>query len=38
MASEDRISLAIEGKKIDKLKEIGADLAQELIGMSEDED
>ena len=37
MASEDRISLAIESKKIDKLKEIGADLAQELIGMSEDD-
>ncbi len=38
MASEDRVSLAIESQKIDRLKEIGADLAQELIGMSEDED
>lgn len=36
MASEDRVSLAIESKKIDKLEEIGAELAQELIGMSDD--
>jgi len=35
MASEDRVSLAIEGKKIDKLKEIGADIAMELIGGGE---
>ncbi len=32
IATEDRVNLTIEGKKVDKLDEIGAELAKELLG------
>ena len=35
IATEDRINLTIEGKKVDKLDEIGAELAKELLGGGE---
>lgn len=35
IATEDRVNLTIEGKKVDKLNEIGAELAKELIGGGE---
>lgn len=35
IATEDRVNLTIEGKKVDKLDEIGAELAKELLGGGE---
>ena len=38
IAVEDRMELTIEAHKLDKLEEIGADLARELIGTQESEE
>lgn len=35
IATEDKVNLTIEGKKVDKLNEIGAELAKELLGGGE---